>query len=145
MCHTFGSNWNLHTQFWTTLYAFTVLQYKVCCLMFIFGRYLHMLQHVYRSQNFTKPNQYVKCFHNPERALILHNHFPLACLGSGCTSYGIETTDAQLQHYRADCVKTLKKSCTEYRQKSVLDTTIWKFKEKLILHTTVALKTLGFL
>lgn len=141
--------------FWFKLKpTYTTLNYTVCVhcasiqsllLMFIFGRYLHMLQHVYRSQNFTKPNQYVKCFHNPERALILHNHFPLACLGSGCTSYGIETTDAQLQHYRADCVKTLKKSCTEYRQKSVLDTTIWKFKEKLILQTTVALKTLGFL
>lgn len=107
-------------------------------------KYMHMLQHVYRSKNFTKPNQYVKCFHNPERALTLHNHFPLACLGSGCTSYSINTTDAQLQHYRADCVKTLKKTCTEYRQNSVVDTTIWKYKDKLISRTTETLKNLGF-
>lgn len=107
-------------------------------------KYMHMLQHVYRSKNYTKPNQYVKCFHNPERALILHNHFPLACLGSGCTSYAIETTDAQLQHYRADCVKTLKKSCIEFREKSMLDTTIWKFKDDLISRTTDALMALGY-
>ncbi|XP_071439396.1 uncharacterized protein [Hetaerina americana] len=107
-------------------------------------KYMHMLQHVYRSKNFTNPGQYVKCFHNPERALTLHNHFPLACLGSGCTSYPINTTDAQLQHYRADCVRTLKKSCVEYRKNSVMDTTIWKFKEKLIARTTETLKKLGF-
>lgn len=32
-------------------------------------RYLHMLQHVYRSRNYTKPGQYVKCFHNTERVV----------------------------------------------------------------------------
>uniref|UniRef100_A0A0A9YC52 Glycosyltransferase family 92 protein n=2 Tax=Lygus hesperus TaxID=30085 RepID=A0A0A9YC52_LYGHE len=107
-------------------------------------QYMHMLQHVYRSKNYTKPNMYVKCFHNPERALILHNHFPLACLGSTCTTYPIETNDAQLQHYRADCVKTLKKSCTEFRQNSILDTTIWKFKDALVSRTTEALLSLGY-
>lgn len=107
-------------------------------------RYMHMLQHVYRSKNFTKPNQYVKCFHNPERALTLHNHFPLSCLGSGCTSYPVDTADAQLQHYRADCVRTLKKSCVEYRQNSVADTTIWRYKDQLIARTTDTLRTLGF-
>lgn len=107
-------------------------------------RYMHMLQHVYRSKNFTKPNQYVKCFHNPERALTLHNHFPLACLSSGCTSYAIDVEDAQLQHYRADCVRTLKKTCDEYRHNSVIDTTIWKFKDTLISKVTDTLRTLGY-
>lgn len=107
-------------------------------------KYMHMLQHVYRSKNFTQPNQYVKCFHNPERALILHNHFPLACLSSGCTSYPIETGDAQLQHYRADCVKTLKKTCTQFRESSVLDTSMWRFKSTLISRTTDTLYTLGY-
>ncbi|CAH0767342.1 unnamed protein product [Bemisia tabaci] len=107
-------------------------------------RYMHMSQHVYRSKNFTKPNQYVKCFHNPERALTLHNHFPLACLSQGCTSYAVETSDAQLQHYRADCVNSLKKTCTEYRSNSVADTTIWKYKDELIAKTFETLKVLGF-
>ena len=43
--------------------------------------YLHMLQHVYRSANYSKPGHRIKCFHNPEEVLILHNHYPLACLG----------------------------------------------------------------
>ncbi|XP_050491722.1 uncharacterized protein LOC126874110 [Bombus huntii] len=107
-------------------------------------KYMHMLQHVYRSQNFTKPNQYIKCFHNPERVVTLHNHFPLACLGAGCTSYPIETEDAQLQHYRADCVKSLKKTCVQYRENSVLDTTIWRYKDQLIERVTRTLETLGF-
>lgn len=107
-------------------------------------RYMHMLQHVYRSKNYTKPNQYVKCFHNPERALTLHNHFPLACLSQGCTSFGIDTADAHLQHYRADCVKTLKKTCMEFRQNSVIDTTIWRYKKDLIAKVTDTLSALGF-
>ncbi|XP_011647628.1 uncharacterized protein LOC105433852 [Pogonomyrmex barbatus] len=107
-------------------------------------KYMHMLQHVYRSKNFTKPNQYIKCFHNPERVVTLHNHFPLACLGAGCTSYPIETEDAQLQHYRADCVRSLKKTCVEYRENSVIDTTIWRYRDKLIGRVTDTLKTLGF-
>lgn len=104
-----------------------------------------MLQHVYRSKSFTKPNQYVKCFHNPERIVTLHNHFPLACLGAGCTSYPIEVEDAQLQHYRADCVKSLKKTCLEYRNHTVLDTTIWRYKDRLIDRVTRVLESLGFL
>lgn len=107
-------------------------------------KYMHMLQHVYRSKNFTKPNQYIKCFHNPERVVTLHNHFPLACLGAGCTSYPIDTEDAQLQHYRADCVKSLKKTCEQYRGNSVVDMTIWRYKDKLIERVTNTLKTLGF-
>jgi len=107
-------------------------------------RYMHMLQHVYRSRNFTKPGHYVKCFYNPEVALTLHNHFPLDCLGGACSSYSIETKDAQLQHYRADCVGGLKKFCADFRQNSVMDTTIWNFKENLITRTTDTLQKLGF-
>jgi len=107
--------------------------------------YLHMLQHVYRSVNYTKPGQYVKCFHNPEKALILHNHFPLGCLGGVCTSYPVETEVAHLQHYRSDCVSTLKKSCQEqFKKNSVKDTTIWRWKDQLISKTTSALLTMGF-
>ncbi|CAG5104374.1 Protein of unknown function [Cotesia congregata] len=107
-------------------------------------KYMHMLQHVYRSSNFTKPNEYIKCFHNPERIVTVHNHFPLACLGSGCTSYPIETEDAQLQHYRADCVTSLKKTCLQYRKNSVVDTQIWKYKDQLVERVTNTLEKLGF-
>eukprot|EP00092_Neocalanus_flemingeri_P000504 GFUD01000535.1.p1 GENE.GFUD01000535.1~~GFUD01000535.1.p1 ORF type:complete len:579 (-),score=145.76 GFUD01000535.1:297-2033(-) len=107
--------------------------------------YLHMMQHVYRSANYTKPGQYVKCFHNPEKALILHNHFPLGCLGGVCTSYPVDTSLAHLQHYRQDCVSTLKKSCkNDFKSASVKDTTIWKWKDAVIGKTTEALQKLGF-
>lgn len=106
-------------------------------------RYLHMLQHVYRSQNYTKPGQYVKCFHNTERVVSLHNHFPLNCLGT-CTTYSIPVELAHLQHYRKDCVGPLKKSCKEFRTYTTRDTTIFRYKEDLVLRTTKTLKTLGF-
>ncbi len=87
----------------------------------------------------------MKCFHNPEKVLILHNHFPLGCLGGVCTSYPVQTSMGHLQHYREDCVKTLKKSCAkEYKSKSVMDTTIWRFKEQIIQRTTDVLSRLGF-
>jgi len=107
--------------------------------------YMHMARHVYRSANYTKPGQYVKCFHNPEKALILHNHFPLGCLGGICTSYPVDPSVAHLQHYRRDCVSTLKKSCDrDFKNVSVIDTTIWKFNEPLIKATTDSLANLGF-
>lgn len=106
-------------------------------------RYLHMLQHVYRSQNYTKPGQYVKCFHNTERAVSLHNHFPLNCFGT-CTTYSIPVQLAHLQHYRKDCVGPLKKSCKEFRTYTTRDTTIFRYKDELVQRTTHTLKTLGF-
>ena len=107
--------------------------------------YLHMMQHVYRSANYTKPGQYVKCFHNPQKALILHNHFPLGCLGGVCTSYPVDTGLAHLQHYRRDCVNTLKKSCAnDFKSNSVKDTTIWKVKDEVIQRTNEALQKMGF-
>lgn len=107
--------------------------------------HMHMLQHVYRSANYTKPNQYVKCFHNVAKILTLHNHFPLACLNGQCTSYPVEPEMAHLQHYRADCVSTLKKSCdSEFKQHLVKDTIVWRYKEDLIPRVNHVLKTLGF-
>jgi len=107
--------------------------------------YLHMMQHVYRSANYTKPGQYVKCFHNPEKVLILHNHFPLGCLGGVCTSYPVSTSLGHLQHYRQDCVNTLKKSCKEqFKSVSVKDTTIWRWSDIIIERTSQALSNLQF-
>lgn len=107
-------------------------------------KYLHMLQHVYRSRNYTKPGQYVKCFHNTERVVSLHNHFPLNCFGT-CTTFSINTSLAHLQHYRKDCVGPLKNSCkTDFRVYTVRDTTIWRYKEQLIARTHDVLNTLGF-
>ena len=108
-------------------------------------KYFHMLQHVYRSSNFTKPGQYVKSFHNVNQAVSLHNHFPLNCFGS-CTTYPIDTSLAQLQHYRKDCVGTLKNSCnSNYKLYPVRDTTIYKYKDALIEKVTETLTKLKFI
>ncbi|XP_023229298.1 uncharacterized protein LOC111629645 [Centruroides sculpturatus] len=107
-------------------------------------RYFHMLQHVYRSKNFTKPGAYVKCFHNTERVVSLHNHFPLNCLGT-CTTFSINTSLAQLQHYRKDCVGSLKNSCkTDFRIHTIRDTIIWRYKDELVKRTANVLSKLGF-
>ena len=108
--------------------------------------YMHMTKHIYRSANHTKPRQYVKCFHDPEKVLILHNHFPMGCLGGVCGSYPVDPSVAHLQHYRSDCVNALKKSCEkDFKNESVVDTTIWKHKERLVKASREVLDTLGFL
>ena len=106
--------------------------------------YMHMLSHVYRSRNYTKPGQYVKCFHNTERVVSLHNHFPLNCFGY-CTTYSMSTEQAQLQHYRKDCVGPLRNACnSDFRAHTVRDTTIWRYKEPLIKKVTDVLQKLQF-
>ena len=106
--------------------------------------YMHMFQHVQRARNYTKPGAYIKCFHDPERVLTLHNHFPLACLGGSCGSFAIGTEDAQLQHYRADCVRTLRKSCGEYKNATVRDDTIWRHRDPVVPRVETTLRNLGF-
>ncbi|XP_063833266.1 uncharacterized protein LOC135082401, partial [Ostrinia nubilalis] len=108
-------------------------------------RYMHMMQHVFRTRNFTKPGQYVKAFHETERVLALHNHFPLACLGGACSSYALEHEHARLQHYRADCVRALSKSCGELSAQPVRDTALWRWREPLVARVDAALRALAFL
>ncbi|CAG5047500.1 unnamed protein product [Parnassius apollo] len=108
-------------------------------------RYMHMLQHVYRTRNFTKPGQYVKAFHETDRVLALHNHFPLACLGGACSSYALETRHARLQHYRADCVTALSKTCADLRAQPVRDTTLWRWRGPLLERAERVLRDLSFL
>lgn len=105
---------------------------------------MYMLQHVYRTMNHTRPGWNIKSFHNTETVLSLHNHFPMSCLGGSCKNYAVETREAQMQHYRGDCMKTLK-SCDSFRRTEVRDTAIWKFKEPLVAAASAALRTMGFI
>ncbi|XP_027229237.2 uncharacterized protein [Penaeus vannamei] len=107
-------------------------------------QYMHILQHVYRARNHTKPRHSVKCFHDTQLVLTLHNHYPSSCLGK-CRYYSIPTEIAQLQHYRSECIDSLRQLCkNEFRKNTVLDTAIWKYKEPLIERVSATLKTLGF-
>ncbi|EFX71699.1 hypothetical protein DAPPUDRAFT_308784 [Daphnia pulex] len=107
--------------------------------------HMHMLQHVYRSFNYTKSGQYVKCFHDVQKILLLHNHYPLACSKGKCTSYAVDPQTAHLQHYRSDC-QLKKTNCqVEYKQHLVKDTTIWRYNQDLIPRVNAVLRNLGLL
>lgn len=92
--------------------------------------FAYMLRHVHRTKNYTKINYYIKCFHNTEKVLTLHNHFPLKCLG-GCKYSNVNVTIGHLQHYRKDCYNSLK-SCRDLKENVVYDNNLWRFKDNLI-------------
>ena len=52
-----------------------------CVQVAYLGRELQIQNDIGRSANYTPPGHYVKCFHNTEHVLTLHNHFPTRCLG----------------------------------------------------------------
>ncbi|XP_064080894.1 uncharacterized protein LOC135197749 [Macrobrachium nipponense] len=107
--------------------------------------YMHMLKNVYRSGNYTLPGAYVKCFHDTERILTLHNHFPFSCIGPQCSAYPMNTHDAHLQHYRSDCVGELKKVCgVRYKSHPTKDPSILKYKQALVSRVADTLKRLDF-
>lgn len=87
----------------------------------------------------------MQAFHETDRVLALHNHFPLACLGGACSSYALETRHARLQHYRADCVTALSKSCAELSSQPVRDTTLWRWRDRLVARVDRVLRALSFL
>lgn len=105
--------------------------------------YLHMLQHIYRAENYTKKGHYVKGFHNTDHVMVLHNHFSLACL-SGCKHHDIDKRLAHLQHYRKDCVQEVK-NCDSIRNSSVIDSRIWNYKEKLLDNVLGVLSDLKYI
>jgi hypothetical protein len=103
-----------------------------------------MLQHVNRSATYNKPLHYVKCIHNTDKPIILHNHVPFACLGS-CSTESVDPAVAHLQHYRKDCVPELKKSCsTIYRNNTIMDTTLWRWKDRVAKNSKHVLRKLGY-
>ena len=106
--------------------------------------HMHMMQHVYRSELYNKKGDFIKAFHNPERSLTLHNHFPTACLPNGCGNYEVEPTVGHLQHYRTECTPDIRSLCPKYRNNTVKDTNIWKWKERVVSRTQDTLTKLGF-
>ncbi|XP_059491268.1 uncharacterized protein LOC132205908 [Neocloeon triangulifer] len=110
-------------------------------------KYMHMLQNVHRNASHTGPGNAVKGFHNPQMIKALHNHMPRACINhkdSWCPLYDVDLADAHMQHY---CIARHKPECQRLRGKNetILDTSIWKYKERLVAATTRVLKDVGFL
>ncbi|XP_063880618.1 uncharacterized protein LOC135111326 [Scylla paramamosain] len=108
-------------------------------------RFMHMLQHLYRAANYTPPERFIKAFHDPQLVLTLHNHFAFSCLTHKCPPFRIPTEVAHLQHYRVQCVSKIKDLCPYYRNHTVLDGDILRFKDPLLRGTLRTLRHLGFL
>lgn len=104
--------------------------------------YVHMLKHVRRAVEYSKPGDYVKGFHDTTKVVALYNHISLWCYSwLGCDNHNIDVELAQLQHYRGDCVKDLS-NCDDLKQNTVLDRRLWHFKDILINQVN---QTLSFL
>lgn len=104
------------------------------------------LQHIYRGTNISiSSNASPKSFQNTDEVAVMHNHYPLHCMGyRPCRSLDIEKEYARLQHYRQTCPTffTIEK-CDELRRHTTKDAVLWRFKDKIIANvqeTVSALK-----
>ncbi|KAK4877832.1 hypothetical protein RN001_010338 [Aquatica leii] len=103
--------------------------------------YMHILNHINRDPKIVQPGYNIKSFHNTETVLSLHNHFPVECLLGKCRNYPINPKDALMFHYKRKPIETYK----IFLKTTILDVTIWKYKDALVERVTKVLKELGFL
>ena len=109
--------------------------------------YLYMARHVYRSPKHAPDITYAKSIHNTDYVKTVSHHFSLECLHGPCYSgYIVDKDLSHLQHYRDFCQTTLEKVCKkEYMSSFVKDTTIWKYKQKLMHNSKKTLEKLNLL
>ncbi|XP_037931758.1 uncharacterized protein LOC119666547 [Teleopsis dalmanni] len=99
--------------------------------------YFYMLQHVIRVSNYTKEGHAVKCFHNTDFVVSLHNHYSRKYLQS-CFQLAIDKKYAHIQHYREPDLKATLND-------TVIDDSIWRYKDTLMSRSMKVLKSLNFL
>ncbi|EDV45439.1 uncharacterized protein LOC6555693 [Drosophila erecta] len=85
---------------------------------------LFVLRHTQRIRNYSMPGRATKCFHNARLSLTLHNHFTLKWLPDGCNPRTMNTSMAQMQHYREPDFKYDATDLTD-------DRSAWKFAGEL--------------
>ncbi|XP_063879434.1 uncharacterized protein LOC135110749 [Scylla paramamosain] len=107
--------------------------------------FMHMLQNLHRAANHTFSKWHLKSIHDTQRVLTINHHFAFECLGGNCSVRFIPKETAQLNHYRSDCRWTLEKECPYYKNHTVLDDSIMRFKAPLLNSTLNTLYQLGFL
>ena len=102
----------------------------------------HMLRHIYRSALHTKGSH--KSVLNPQKVLKIRSHSARKCDGK-CTSYKVDPSVGQLQHYRQDCTQKLMSVCQEeYRDNTVRDTSLWVIKDTVLQRVEETLNKLGY-
>lgn len=94
---------------------------------------LHMLRHIERSANFSKPGFAVKSFVSTRTTLAVFNHYALFPLyGYMKRNALIARNLAQLNHYRASCPNTMYVECTKnFLAAKTPDTILWKYRDEL--------------
>jgi len=107
--------------------------------------HLHMMSHVFRSANHSKGRDYTKSFIDPEKALIVFNHYPLASLEGAWSSHEVDLDVGHLHHYRSYCVDLVKDCEESYMRHTVKDTSVWTWKDAVIRNSAHVLRKLGFL
>ncbi|XP_069187451.1 uncharacterized protein [Procambarus clarkii] len=106
--------------------------------------YLHMMQHIYRAANYTPPGHYVKCLHDPEKIVTIHNHYPFSCFAY-CNSKNMPEKHVHLQHYRKECAGELGSLCIYFKNHTILDDRVLRYTEVLTKNINNTLYQLGFL
>ena len=105
---------------------------------------MFFLQKVYRAANFSGVGIGSKSFQSTELVLTMHNHFPLECVGKNYVDFlYVSEEDAKLQHYRRDCENYPKEECDSFKQNTVKDLTLWRFKDEIITNFNKSIKALN--
>lgn len=93
-------------------------------------QHMHMLKHIYRSAEHSPPGHSQKSFFNSESVKTCHNHNPFKCMnGVPCPGWPVSNTIGDMRHYRYGCGDD---QCKKEKKKIVRDTSIWRYKEKLM-------------
>lgn len=104
---------------------------------------LIFLQHIHRAANFSQPGVGVKSFCNTEKVEVIHNHSPMFCLmREDCDKLDVSEDYGRVQHYRRGCENYPKEECEDFKQNTVEDKTLHKYR-KLVL--TNVERTVGIL
>jgi Glycosyltransferase family 92 len=106
--------------------------------------FMYMMQHTQRIAKHSSVTQNNKCFHSTSNILLVHNHFPLECVGGWCNNIDLDNNLAQLNHYRRDCHRVDGK-CDVGNMTMVTDMNLWKHRHRVTKNTVKALEDLGFL
>lgn len=106
--------------------------------------YMHMLRHIYRSANFSKPGFAVKSFFATNNTLAVFNHYTLIPLYEKLRRNALIGRHlAQMHHYRDTCPPLMEEECeTNFMKFYKKDTVIWKYKNKVIERVEHVIKNL---
>ena len=107
--------------------------------------HMHMLKVIYRSEFHRTPTIGSKSFSNSENVKSLRQHVRLKCLkGVPCISVRVNKTIGDMRHYRVNGNNS-QIGWEHFTKKTVRDTYIWRYKDKLKSRVRNALTAMGLM